>query len=177
MQNKNNNILMKIENLLDSIVGRICIILSFTFPVLNNVHIALILLLAAFIADFFTGWWASYVEIKNGIKSMPVSGYSLESTKARESVTKGIGYILLIMGSVAVEYMFFDRRFTFESLSKTGKDFGVTELVIGFCFSIEFYSAVFENLKRAGFDIVKKVNNGADSIWSMINKVKGKSNG
>ena len=102
---------------------------------------------------------------------MPESGSSFESKRARESVVKGIGYILLILGSAAIEYVFFDRKFNFQKF--TSKEFGVTELVIGFCFSIELYSTIMENMKRAGFDVAAKVSKASESIWALIKKVKG----
>jgi hypothetical protein len=162
---------MKIEVLLSSYIGRLFLLSAFTFPVISNLHFALLILLAAFIADFFTGWLASYMEIKRGDKPMPASGRSFESKKARESVVKGISYILLILGSVAMEFVFFDRKFNFSSL--TQKELGVTELVVGFCFSIELYSTIMENMKRAGFDVVAKITTASDVIWKLIKKVKG----
>lgn len=164
---------MKIEILMGSIAGRILLLSAFTFPILTNVQYALLMLFGAFVADFFTGWLATYMEIKRGVKPMPKSGYSFESARARDSVVKGIGYVVLILGSAAMEYVFFDRKFAFSRMSEV-KTFGITELVIGFCFVIELYSTVMENLKRAGFDIAQKVSNAADSIWNLIKKVKGK---
>lgn len=162
---------MRIEILLNSSIGRALLVSAIAFPALNNIHIALLLLLGAFIADFFTGWLATYMEIKRGDREMPPSGRSFESKKARESVVKGIGYILLILGSTAIENIFFNRKFEFSSLSN--RSLGVTELVIGFCFAIEMYSTLVENMKRAGFDIVGKVSAIADSVWGLIKKVKG----
>lgn len=160
---------MKYEVLLSSFSGRMFLLSAFTFPIFNTLHWALILLLAAFIADFLTGWLATYQEIKRGEKPMPASGRTFESTKARDSVVKGIGYILLILGSAAIEYVFFDRKFQFNSL--TSKSFGVTELVIGFCFAIEMYSTLVENMKRAGFDIIGKAGKLIDSFWSFKKKI------
>lgn len=155
-----------------TLAGRTVIVISVVVSSLSTLQLGLIIFLIAFIADFFTGWLASYMEIKNGLKTMPKSGYSLESRKARESITKGIGYMLIILGSAAMEHVFFDRKFNFASV--TSKSFGVTELIVGFCFAIEAYSVIFENLKRAGFDLVGKVSTLADTVWSVIKKVKGK---
>ena len=171
MKTLNINKPMKIEIILSSYIGRMFLLTSFAFPVLTNLHLALFILLAAFISDFFTGWLATYMEIKRGDRPMPESGSSFESKRARESVVKGIGYILLILGSAAIEYVFFDRKFNFQKF--TSKEFGVTELVIGFCFSIELYSTIMENMKRAGFDVAAKVSKASESIWALIKKVKG----
>lgn len=161
----------KLEILASSLTGRIFLFSAVTLPALSNIQLALILLLGAFIADFLTGWLANYMEIKRGDKPMPPSGRSFESKKARESVVKGIGYILFILGAASLEMLFFDRKFEFTKLSS--KSFGVTELVIGFCFVVEAYSTIVENLKRAGLDIVGKVGNMADATWKLINKIKG----
>jgi len=172
MKIQNTKTTMKIEILLGSYIGRLFLLTAFAFPVLTNLHIALFILLAAFIADFFTGWLATYMEIKNGIRPMPESGLTFESKRARESAVKGITYILLILGSAAIEFVFFDRKFNFQKF--TSKEFGVTELVIGFCFSIELYSTIMENMKRAGFDVAAKVSKASESILSLIKKIKGK---
>lgn len=162
---------MKFKLLFSSWAGRSCLISAFAFPVLNNIQLALVILLGAFIADFLSGWLASYMEIKRGEREMPKSGYSFESTRARESVVKAIGYIILILGSLALEHLFFDKKFEFSNLSS--KSVGVTELIIGFCVAIELYSTMVENMKRAGFDIVGKVTNAATSLWDVFRKIKG----
>lgn len=162
---------MKLEVLLGSFTGRLFIFSAIAFPALTSIQLALVLLLGAYIADFFTGWLATHMEIKRGDKPMPASGKSFESSRARESVVKGIGYILFIFGAAGIEMLFFDRRFEFSGVSS--KSVGVTELVIGFCFVIEAYSTLIENLKRAGFDIISKVGNIADSAWGIIKKIKG----
>ena len=171
MKTVNINKPMKIEIILSSYIGRLFILSAFAFPVMSNIQVALFILLVAFTADFFTGWLANYMEIKRGEKPMPPSGRSFESKRARESVIKAITYILLILGSVAVEAVFFNRRFNFSSV--TDKSFGITELVIGFCFSIELYSTIMENMKRAGFDVAAKVTSASDQIWKLIKKIKG----
>lgn len=163
---------MRIDIILASITGRICLATAFVFPVLNNIHLALLMLLGAFIADFFTGWLATYMEIKRGEKPLPPSGRSFESKRARESVIKGLAYILIILGSTAIEYLFFNRKFEFTNLSN--RSLGVTELVIGFCFAIELYSTLVENMKRAGFDIIGKVSSIADAGWKLFDKIKRK---
>lgn len=160
---------MRYEVLLSSFSGRLFLFSAFTFPVFSNLHWALLFLLFAFIADFLTGWLATYQEIKRGERLMPPSGLSFESNRARESVVKGISYILLILGAAAIEYIFLDRKFKFDTM--TSKSFGTTELVIGFCFAIEMYSTLAENMKRAGFDIFGKASKLIDSFWSFKKKL------
>lgn len=162
---------MKIKLLFSSWVGRIFLVRALAFPALSSVQIALLILLGAFIADFLTGWLASYMEIKRGEKVMPPSGFAFESAKARDSVVKAIGYIFLILGSLALEYLFFDKKFEFTNLSS--KRLGITELIIGFCVAVELYSTVVENMKRAGFDIVGKATSAATTLWDMVRKIKG----
>jgi hypothetical protein len=162
---------MKIEMILGTVTGRVFLTSALVFPALSNIHIALIILLIAFISDFLSGWLATYMEIKRGEKKMPPSGTSFESQKARESVIKGIGYILFILGSAGMEMLFFDRKFSFSGVST--KSLGITELAIGFCFAIELYSTLVENMKRAGLDLIGKASTLIDSVWKMINKIKG----
>jgi hypothetical protein len=46
----------------------------------------------------------------------------------------------------------------------------ITLVFIGFCCSVEFYSVFFENFKRAGFDIRKKLFAVIGEVKKIINK-------
>lgn len=145
---------------------------SITFPLLTNIQWGILIFSAAFMLDFFTGWFASYIEIKNGDKVMPKSGYAFESVIARKSLVKGVWYILFIFSAYVLEMMFLDKKITAGTL--TTKTFGFTELAIGFCTGIELYSTLIENGKRMGFDIIKKVETIADSFWALKKKILNK---
>lgn len=162
---------MKLNLLLGTWVGRVFLASTITFPFLSNLQLSIIIFAIAFIIDFLTGWLASYIEIKNGIIEPPKSGYSFQSSEARKSAVKFVGYVLFILSALALESLFFDKKVTLSNLST--KSFGITELAIGFCTVIEMYSAVIENMTRAGFDIIKKVSKVIDSVKEFVEKVKG----
>lgn len=168
-------ICMKIELLCNTWAGRACLLTSFTFPLFSHtfspIQVGLMVLLGAYIFDFLTGWLASYMEIKRGDKPPTRSGYAFESTRARESVVKGVCYITFILGVLALEYLFIDKKFEITQLST--KKLGLTEVIIGFCIGIELYSTVIENSKRAGFDLIAKVKSAATTLWDLYKKIKG----
>ena len=124
--------------------------------VLTSVQKALILLLIFFVIDFITGIIASWKEKKDKEKIDPkVKEQSLiSSDKLKLSAVKAFTYASAILGVWGIEKVFFIRTFKFENVST--EDLTVTLIFIGFCCAIEFYSIVFENFKRMGFDISKK---------------------
>lgn len=164
------NFYMRLNLLISSKVGRIFLATTISFPVMSNLQLSIVVFIIAFVADFGTGWLASSVEIKKGLREKPKSGYSFESSAARKSLIKGIGYVLFIFSALALEVIFFDKKLTLSTLST--KSFGITELAIGFCTVIEMYSAVIENMTRAGFDIIKKITTVVESIKSVVTKIK-----
>ena len=124
--------------------------------VLTSVQKALILLLIFFVIDFITGIIASWREKKEKEKIDPtVKEQSLiSSDKLKLSAVKAFTYTSAILGVWGIEKVFFIRTFKFENVST--KDLTVTLIFVGFCCAIEFYSIVFENFKRMGFDLSKK---------------------
>ena len=133
--------------------------------VLTSVQKALILLLIFLVIDFITGIIASWREKKDKEKIDPtVKEQSLiSSEKLKLSVVKAFTYASAILGVWGIEKVFFIRTFKFENIST--EDLTVTLIFVGFCCAIEFYSIVFENFKRMGFDISKKA-------FSVIRHVK-----
>lgn len=133
--------------------------------VLTSVQKALILLLIFFVIDFITGIIASWREKKDKEKIDPtVKEQSLiSSEKLKLSAVKAFTYASAILGVWGIEKVFFIRTFKFENIST--EDLTITLIFVGFCCAIEFYSIVFENFKRMGFDISKKA-------FSVIRHVK-----
>lgn len=136
-----------------------------TVSVLTSVQKALILLLIFFVIDFITGIIASWREKKDKEKIDPtVKEQSLiSSEKLKLSAVKAFTYASAILGVWGIEKVFFIRTFKFENIST--EDLTITLIFVGFCCAIEFYSIVFENFKRMGFDISKKA-------FSVIRHVK-----
>lgn len=164
------NTYMRLNSLLNTPTGKIFLVSSLTFPLLNNLQLALLFFIGAYIADFFTGILASYVEVKNGVKARPKSGYIFESKEARKTLVKGVGYTLFILSAFALEAIFFDNSMTLGNLST--KKFGLTELAIGLATVIELYSVLIENLKRAGWDILGQVKAISTSLSTTFTKIK-----
>lgn len=121
--------------------------------------------------DFATGFLASYIEIKNGTKERTESGYIFESKRARQSGVKLIGYLTVFFFVYVVDSIFFNR--TFEIAYVANKNMTITQIVICGAIALEAYSAIIENLTRAGFDLFGKIGKMADSIWTVVRKIKG----
>ena len=122
----------------------------------STVQKALLLLLLFFILDFITGIIASYKEKKQKEKENPKLKEQtlISSEKLKLSAVKAFTYASSILGVWGIERVFFIKTFKFENVST--EDLTVTLIFVGFCCSIEFYSIVFENFKRMGFDIASK---------------------
>jgi hypothetical protein len=115
-----------------------------------------------FIIDFVTGIYASFIGNRNKKKGKGEleSGFlkkcllfieTVTSEKLRNSVVKAIGYILFIMLIYGTEKVFLIKSFNFFNISD--KNWTITLVALGFCTAIEIYSIIFENIKRAGYDI------------------------
>lgn len=124
--------------------------------VLSSVQKALLLLLLFFILDFVTGVLASWKEKKEEEKIKPELKDKdlISSDKLKLSAVKAFTYTSAILGVWGIEKVFFIRTFKFDNVSTEGLT--ITLIFIGFCCAIEFYSIVFENFKRMGFDIAKR---------------------
>jgi len=140
--------------------------------VLTSVQKALLLLLIFFVLDFITGIIASWREKKEKEKTDPtIKEQSLiSSDKLKLSAVKAFTYASAILGVWGIEKVFFIRTFKFENVST--EDLTVTLIFVGFCCAIEFYSIVFENFKRMGFDISKKALSVIRHIKKIIFQVE-----
>ncbi len=125
-------------------------------PVISAVQKALGLLFIFFVLDFITGILASRVDKKKAEKLDPTLKEQslISSEKLKLSAVKAFTYASAILGVWAIETVFFIKTFSFTSVST--EKMTVTLIFVGFCCAIEFYSIVFENFKRMGFDIAKK---------------------
>lgn len=140
---------------------------------LTHAQKALCLLFLFFILDFITGILSSWKEKKELEKTRPeLKLISLiSSEKLKLSAVKAFTYASAILGVWAIETVFFIKTFKFENIST--ESLTATTLFIGFCCAIEFYSIVFENFKRMGFDIAKRfisVVRGAKKIIFQVEK-------
>lgn len=141
--------------------------------VLSSVQKALLLLLIFFIIDFVTGILASWKEKREKEKTdSKLKEQSLiSSDKLKLSAVKAFTYASAILGVWGIEKVFFIKTFKFDNVST--ERLTITLIFIGFCCAIEFYSIVFENFKRMGFDIAKKfifVVKGAKKIIFQVEK-------
>lgn len=168
------HLFMKLLLLFQNWGGRLLLFFTLVLPTFTTLQVLLILFFIAYTVDFLTGVLASYIEVKNGTEDKPDTGFILQSKKMRSSVVKLIGYSLVILLIYTVDSIFFNKGFDFSYL-KT-KTLTLTEITVCACIAIEAYSAVFENLKRAGFDILGKITTIADSGWKLFRKVKGEGN-
>lgn len=134
---------------------------------LSGSKLALLFLSLALVADFVTGCWASWIECKQ--KEIQASVYFIESRKIRASFSKMITYGLLIAISWFLYVLFFD---VLIGIPYSTKQFSLVELTIGLCISVELWSMI-ENMKRAGFDLIAKVQNIIKNAWQLFREVKG----
>jgi phage-related holin len=127
-----------------------------TVSVLTSIQKALLLLLIFFILDFITGILASWKVKREEEKTKPELKEQalISSEKLKLSAVKAFTYASAILGVWGIEKVFFIKTFKFDNVSTEGLT--ITLIFIGFCCAIEFYSIVFENFKKLGFDIAKK---------------------
>jgi phage-related holin len=140
--------------------------------VLTSIQKALLLLLLFFILDFITGILASWKIKKEEEKLDPtLKGTALiSSDKLKLSAVKAFTYASAILGVWGIEKVFFIKTFKFDNVST--EDLTVTLIFTGFCCAIEFYSIVFENFKKMGFDISKRFLKVVNSIKKIVFQVE-----
>lgn len=132
---------------------------------MTNTEKAIYLLIGFYALDFITGILASWKEKQEAEKTDPsLKEQSLiSSEKLKLSGVKAFTYASAILAVWGIEKVFIIKSFKFDSFSD--QHMTITLVFIGFCCSIEFYSIFFENFKRAGFDIRKK-------LFAVIGEVK-----
>lgn len=160
----------KIEPMLSHPAGLIILAGSITLAALSTVQLSLIFLFVAFLFDFITGIFASWIEWKN--KKLKIKTYLIESTKLRKSVGKAITYMAVISFTYGLELLFFIKSF---NVAVSDQKITITLAAVGVCIAIEFFS-IIENGARSGFDLIAKINSVAKSVWNIIRNVKGESN-
>lgn len=141
-------------------------------PLYTTVEMACGILAVFFVIDFITGILASWVEFKKVPPLVPASGkrYLIQSSKLRMSGVKFICYALAILCAWMLESVFMIKEIPTGHIST--KNLTLTTVVIAFFCLIEFYSIFFENIKRAGFDIVQKIKNISRSGWGVYKSIK-----
>jgi phage-related holin len=136
--------------------------------VLTSIQKALLLLLVFFVLDFITGVLASW-KIKKEEERLDPSLKDkalISSEKLKLSAVKAFTYASAILGVWGIEKVFFIKTFKFDNVST--ESLTVTLIFTGFCCAIEFYSIVFENFKKMGFDIAKKFLKVVSSLKKIV---------
>jgi phage-related holin len=144
-------------------------------PALTTPQKALILLACLFVIDFGTGIGASWVEFKKALPVTPGSGkrYLIQSSKLKLSGVKFIIYGLGCLIAAGFEWVFIAQEF---EPHKALQKLSLTSIVIGFFCVIEFYSIVFENFKRMGFDVIQELKKMFKSGRDIYKTVKDDNN-
>ncbi|GLB47749.1 phage holin family protein [Neptunitalea lumnitzerae] len=120
----------------------------------KTIHLLLVLI----VLDFITGICASFIEKKRAQRLNPElkNEILLSSEKLRMTGVKFFLYGATILLAYYIEKIFLIKSFTFSFSSAT---FSLSIIVTGFWIVVEFYSVVFENFKRMGFDVIEKTLN------------------
>lgn len=161
--------------------GAVVLVPAISFTVTNDIKSALFFLALTFILDFITGIYASYIENKNNRKldgtykpgvlnKILLFFDTITSEKLRKSIVKAIGYALFILLVFGVERVFVIKSFTFMHISD--KNWTITLIAQAFCIAIEIYSIIFENIKRAGYDIAGGFVKVVKEYKSIKNEIK-----
>lgn len=157
---------ISLKSMFTKSTGVILVIPTITISTQINPTKAIMLLFGLFILDFITGILASYLEWKRTKSTERL----ISSEKLRLSGAKVFTYLSTILVVYAIEKIFIDRTFQFQIISN--KNFTITSVSIAFFCAIEFYSIVFENMKKCGIDIMAQFY----KLISVFNKFKNKVN-
>lgn len=144
----------------------------------SKMEIALMLLANCIIFDFITGVWASYEEAVKKLleeKGTKLKGFKQKlrflffdvasSEKFRLSFLKAFVYSGMILFVYFLEKLFFIKT----SIDAVAiEEVTYTLITIALCCSVEIYSSIFENAKRAGFDLLEKIRN----VFTFLKNVK-----
>ena len=150
--------------------------ISINIAIMSDVQKAFLFLIGCILFDFCTGVYASHVSY---VDSMKVEGFTrklsafffevLESKKIRKTAIKSLTYFMLALSTFFLENSFFKKETLLES---DPSELEITVWVLIFCSLIELYSAVFENLKKAGFDLRRKIEKTVSGLKSLIKVIK-----
>jgi phage-related holin len=121
-------------------------------------QLALLLLFGLMVLDFITGILASYFEREKDKKLatpealiLILSKYLISSEKLKLSGVKFTLYTSTILLAYFIQNIFFIKSFSF---GFSDAHFTISIVVVSFWCVVEFYSIVFENFKRMGFDVL-----------------------
>lgn len=147
-----------------------------TAPLYTTAEMACGILASFFVIDFITGIVASWVEFKRVPALIPTSDkrYLIQSAKLRMSGVKFICYVLAILCAWMFETVFMIKEIPTGHIST--QNLTLTTIVIAFFCLIEFYSIFFENIKRAGFDIIEMIKKISHSGWGVYKSIKNGKN-
>lgn len=163
----------KIKHFIDTVIEFLSsaygwLTMIFTILITSDTTMLVSFFVSTLIADYFTGIYASYIEHKKSGDVAKV--YITESERLRESGTKVIGYLLIIVLS-----WFISNHIYLDTVKLFGviREFNVLQLSLIMCIGIEFWSNL-ENMKRAGFDVIGKFENITKNIWKLVRSAQGR---
>jgi len=149
------------------------VIAAYNLPYFSLFQWSLIVLGILFTIDFVTGVWASYVEYKKAKGLTPANGeYLITTQKLRLCIVKFISYSLAIALAWVVGFLFTIQEF---SLHSAMRKFTLPTIVTISCSIIEVYSIFFENFKRMGYDLIAKIRNIIETIYTIYKIIKNKN--
>jgi len=145
-----------VHEFLTSVYGWLTMLL--TIIITNNTTMLFSFLITMLVCDYITGIIASYAE-----KDKKAKVYIIESKRLRESGVKVIGYLLVVILA-----WFVSKNIYVDNIKLFGviREFSVLEIALVICAGVEAWSNL-ENMKRAGFDIVGKLENIIKKIWEL----------
>lgn len=148
--------------------GGVFVVLSAAFSNLTGMQKLMILLLVAVAVDLITGIMAYHYEWKNGGKP-PIKGYLIQSSKLRQTYTKGASY-LLVIGLVywVTNLIFTEVTITFGGILKP---LSIAEFFTASLIGVEVWSNL-ENMKRMGVDILGSMMKVISKGWEFFNAAK-----
>jgi len=135
----------------------------------SSYQLGIFLLLFFMTLDFITGVLASWILWKDSKAQSNFWKYGFSSRRLRLSVVKSVTYFLFILCAYSLETTFKLKPF---GSTYTDHPVTITLVTIAIACSIELYSIFFENLRKAGFDIEKKVRTIFSKIKNAVKSVR-----
>lgn len=179
---------VSVKTLTTTTQGAAILVPAISFAVTTDVKYALFFLLIVFFIDFITGIYASFIENRNSKPHYQSEEYkqqrwlrrvldkillffdTITSEKLRKSIVKAIGYSLFILLVFGVERIFVIKSFSLFNISD--KNWTITLIAEAFCIAIEIYSILFENIKRAGYDLAGGFVKVIDQYKNIKNEIE-----
>ena len=141
---------LSLKAILSKKIGLFILIPTVTVTSQIDPEKAIYLLLFFIVIDFITGIAGSYVDWSKTDKKERL----ISSEKLRKSGLKMSVYFFGILCCFGVEKIFIIKNFKLALISDN--HFTLSLVAIGFFITVEFYSIVFENFKKMGFDVLSK---------------------